>query len=246
MSRTLPPYPNGWFRVVDSRAVARGAVRPLRYFGQELNWSTYAIARINVILHGLEADIRGGKSTITDPQFLKPDGSVEKFDMVLANFPFSDETWWLAAEQQTEEQIKKARKAFSKEGFKDKYHRFPFGTPPASYGDYAYIQHIVASMSDTRDEGDRGARGALLPDDRTSGYRERWDGIQSRFVDDPRSSVEQADKLVIEIVQDLQTTFGSERQALENQWQSGDDVQTEDLRVALQRYRTFFDRLLAA
>lgn len=102
------------------------------------------------------------------------------------------------------------------------------------------------SRSDMRGEGDRGVRGALLPDDRTSGYRERWDGIQSRFVDDPRSSVEQADKLVIEIVQDLQTTFGSERQALENQWQSGDDVQTEDLRVALQRYRTFFDRLLAA
>ena len=103
-----------------------------------------------------------------------------------------------------------------------------------------------ASMSDMRGSRDRGPHDALLPADRTSGYRKRWDGIQSRFVDDPRSSVEQADRLVIEIVQDLQTTFGSERQALESQWQSGDDVQTEDLRVALQRYRTFFDRLLAA
>lgn len=121
----------------------------LRYFGQELNWSTYAIARINVILHGLEADIRGGRSTITDPQFLKADGSLDRFDVVLANFPFSDETWWLGQEKQSEEQKKKARKAFSKEGFKDKYHRFTFGTPPASYGDYAYIQHIVASTNDT-------------------------------------------------------------------------------------------------
>src|SRR5204862_8064724 len=58
----------------------------LRYYGQELNWSTYAIARINVILHGLEADIRGGKSTITDPQFLRADGSVDRFDLVIANF----------------------------------------------------------------------------------------------------------------------------------------------------------------
>jgi len=100
----------------------------LRYYAQELNWSTYAIARINVILHGLEADIRGGKSTLTDPQFLKSDGSLGRFDVVLANFPFSDDHWWLAPEQQTEEQTKKAKKAFSKEGFQDKYHRFIFGT----------------------------------------------------------------------------------------------------------------------
>ena len=57
--------------------------------------------------------------------------------------------------------------------------------------------------------------------------------------------MEQADHLVIEVVQDLQTMFGSERNALEAQWQRGDDVQTEDLRVAFQRYRTFFERLLA-
>jgi hypothetical protein len=101
-------------------------------------------------------------------------------------------------------------------------------------------------MSDRRERAEATSRGSLLPADRTSGYRERWEGIQSRFVDDPRSAVEQADRLVIEVVQDLQTTFGSERRTLEDQWQRGDDVQTEDLRVVLQRYRTFFDRLLAA
>jgi len=99
----------------------------------------------------------------------------------------------------------------------------------------------------TGDEGlDEGLREPLLPADRTAGYRGRWDDIQSRFVDDPRSSVEQADTLVLEVVQDLQTTFGSERSSLEAQWQSGEDVQTEDLRVALRRYRSFFDRLLSA
>jgi hypothetical protein len=104
------------------------------------------------------------------------------------------------------------------------------------------------SMSDGGDEttGDEDLREPLLPSDRTAGYRGRWDDIQSRFVDDPRSSVEQADTLVLEVVQDLQTTFGSERSSLEAQWQSGEDVQTEDLRVALRRYRSFFDRLLSA
>ena len=103
-----------------------------------------------------------------------------------------------------------------------------------------------ATMSDRSQQQETTPRDPLLPADRTSGYRERWEDIQSRFVDDPRSSVEQADALVIEVVQDLQTTFGTERTTLEDQWQRGDDVQTEDLRVALQRYRTFFDRLLAA
>jgi hypothetical protein len=104
------------------------------------------------------------------------------------------------------------------------------------------------SMSDGGDEttGDEDLREPLLPSDRTAGYRGRWDDIQSRFVDDPRSSVEQADTLVLEVIQDLQTTFGSERTSLEAQWQSGEDVQTEDLRVALRRYRSFFDRLLSA
>jgi hypothetical protein len=104
------------------------------------------------------------------------------------------------------------------------------------------------SMSDREEQttGDEGLREPLMPADRTAGYRQRWDDIQSRFVDDPRSSVEQADTLVLEVVQDLQTTFGSERSSLEAQWQSGEDVQTEDLRMALRRYRSFFDRLLSA
>jgi type I restriction enzyme M protein len=118
----------------------------VRYRGQELNWSTYAIARINMILHGLEADIRGGKSTITDPLFLNPDGSIEKFDVVIANFPFSDEYWWLPEEQRTKEQIDKLKK--QKQMFVDRYGRFNFGQPPNQYGDYAFIQHIAASTVD--------------------------------------------------------------------------------------------------
>jgi len=71
--------------------VKENGFRPdqIRYYGQEMNWQTYAIARINMILHGLESDIRGGRSTLLEPLHLKPDGSLERFDTVLANFPFS-------------------------------------------------------------------------------------------------------------------------------------------------------------
>jgi type I restriction enzyme M protein len=112
-----------------------------RYFGQEMNWSNAAIAKINSVLHGLEADIKAGYSTIADPQFFDG-GSVRKFSLVLANFPFSDEFWWLRPEQQTDDKKKKQKlkdEVFGKEGYKDPFGRFgrgtPFRAPPAGYGD---------------------------------------------------------------------------------------------------------------
>jgi molecular chaperone GrpE (heat shock protein) len=74
--------------------------------------------------------------------------------------------------------------------------------------------------------------------------RSRWDTIQAGFVDEPRRSVEQADSLVADAIQRLAESFAQTRQDLEEQWTRGADVSTEDLRVALQRYRSFFDRLL--
>lgn len=76
--------------------------------------------------------------------------------------------------------------------------------------------------------------------------RGRWSHAQSNFVDEPRKAVEEADKLVATVMQRLADGFASERSNLEKQWDKGDNVSTEDLRVALQRYRSFFDRLLAA
>lgn len=125
-----------------------------RYFAQEMNWGNAAIGKINSVLHGLEADIKAGASTITDPQFLE-DGRVKKFSLILANFPFSDEFWWLKPEQQTDDKKKKdklKKETFGKEGFKDPFGRFGRGTgfqaPPAGYGDYAFILHILASLTD--------------------------------------------------------------------------------------------------
>ena len=70
--------------------------------------------------------------------------------------------------------------------------------------------------------------------------------IQTGFVDEPRQTVEQADELVAQVMQRLAEGFAAERERLEQQWGRGEDVSTEDLRIALQRYRSFFQRLLAA
>lgn len=126
-----------------------------QYFGQEMNWGNAAIGKINSVLHGLEAAIAAGASTITDPAFKAGEGQVRKFSLVLANFPFSDEFWWLKPEQQTDDKRKKdklKKEIFGKEGFKDAYGRFgrgtPFRAPPAGYGDYAFILHILASLNE--------------------------------------------------------------------------------------------------
>ena len=73
----------------------------------------------------------------------------------------------------------------------------------------------------------------------------RWDAIQTGFVDNPRQAAEQADHLVAQTIQQLAEMFANEKNQLEQQWSKGGDVSTEDLRIALQRYRSFFDRLLS-
>ena len=79
----------------------------------------------------------------------------------------------------------------------------------------------------------------------TSGLRSRWDDIQAAFVDDPTECVQKADALVEEVVEQLTAGFSEARSRLEAQWARGEHASTEDLRVALQRYREFFQRLLA-
>jgi hypothetical protein len=86
----------------------------------------------------------------------------------------------------------------------------------------------------------------LFPLQAVQDYRARWQSIQVRFVDQPKDSVQQADGLVAEVVRELAEGFSSARAGLESQWDRGEDVSTEDLRQALRRYRSFFERLLAA
>jgi hypothetical protein len=85
----------------------------------------------------------------------------------------------------------------------------------------------------------------LFPSEELEGLRTRWKEIQTAFVDEPRTAVQQADGLVASAMKRLAEVFAEERSGLERQWDQGDSVSTEDLRVALQRYRAFFDRLLS-
>jgi hypothetical protein len=85
----------------------------------------------------------------------------------------------------------------------------------------------------------------LFPNEELVGYRTRWESIQTGFVDQPRAAVEQADALVSQVVTRLTEEFVRERSTLEGQWAKGDDVSTEGLRIALTRYRSFFNRLLS-
>jgi len=85
---------------------------------------------------------------------------------------------------------------------------------------------------------------ALFSEPEMGDFRSQWSKLQAGFVDEPRRAVESADKLVAAVMQRLADGFASERSGLEKQWDSGDNVSTEDLRIALQRYRSFFDRLL--
>jgi hypothetical protein len=109
-------------------------------------------------------------------------------------------------------------------------------------GERSETGDVAVATNDAQRDDDR--LEPLLGADETGGFRERWRSIQAAFVDEPRQAVEEADSLVAELMQRLQQTFGDERENLESQWSRGDDVSTEDLRVGLQRYRSFFERLL--
>jgi hypothetical protein len=104
---------------------------------------------------------------------------------------------------------------------------------------------VDAPAEGRADEPEAGeSRAELLPGNEREEAEQRWRDIQARFVDEPRSSVEEANALVADLMDRLVSGFGAERSRLEAQWDRGEDVTTEDLRVVLQRYRSFFGRLL--
>ncbi len=87
--------------------------------------------------------------------------------------------------------------------------------------------------------------GPLFSSGEANELRSRWDAIQVGFVDEPRRAVELADNLVAGTMKRLAEIFADERSKLEGQWDQGENVSTEDLRLALRRYRSFFSRLLS-
>lgn len=135
--------------------------KAVRLFGQEDVWNTWAIANINMILHGLDADVRKG-DTILDPKFTELDNelAIRKFDLVMANFPFSQENWSKTGKPKKDKKGRIVNKKdgspqleYPKEPYSDPYERFEYGTPPYSNGDFVFLQHIIASLNDTGKAG---------------------------------------------------------------------------------------------
>lgn len=138
--------------------------KSIRLFGQELVWNTWAICNINMILHGLDARIEQG-DTIRDPKFKEEDNPLElrTFDKVMANFPFSLENWAQNGEPKKDKKGKAVNKKDGtpqleyKKEFTDSYNRLVYGIPPYSNGDFAFLQHIIASLND------KGKAGVVCP-----------------------------------------------------------------------------------
>jgi len=105
------------------------------------------------------------------------------------------------------------------------------------------VERQVHADSGQGNEADE--RTALFSPDEANRLRGQWDSIQVGFVDEPRQAVERADQLVAGAMKRLAEMFAEERSRLEGQWDRGDSVSTEELRLAMRRYRAFFGRLLS-
>ena len=104
------------------------------------------------------------------------------------------------------------------------------------------VQENNARMNDNDAQGQLTS---LFDGNAAEKFRTRWLAIQSKFVDDPRDSVRQADELVSDVIQDITNSFADRRGTMEKVWNGGGNTSTEDLRITLQRYRSFFERLLS-
>lgn len=132
-----------------------GSQRDVRVFGQENVWNTWAICNINMILHGMYANVKQG-DTILAPKFVEEDNplQIRTFNKVMANFPFSQENW---AKNGAPKKDKNGKPVKKKDGspqleyaqeYSDNYNRLTYGLPPYSNGDFMFLQHIIASVED--------------------------------------------------------------------------------------------------
>jgi hypothetical protein len=112
---------------------------------------------------------------------------------------------------------------------------------PGSVGET--VVHEVAE--DVTDKSARPSSLTFLDREESENLRTRWNEIQGRFVDEPASSVQQADELVTEVIEKITRMFGDGHSSLQGQWKQGNEITTEDLRKVLQRYRSFFNSLVA-
>lgn len=140
------------------RAARKGGFDKVGMYGQEVNSSAISMARMNMFVHGIkDADIRWG-DTLANPQHLDADGNLMKFDCIVANMPFSKDKWAegfnpggeVSVDEDDENKkltTKGKKKEFKMEAGLDRWHRFDLGVPPSSKGDWAFLLHMIGSMS---------------------------------------------------------------------------------------------------
>lgn len=142
------------------RAARKGGFHKVQMYGQEVNSSAISMARMNMFIHDIkDAKIAWG-DTLANPQHLDSDGNLMKFECIVANMPFSKDKWAqgfnpggeVSTDDDEDEEKNKTKKDKKKVEFKmepalDRFHRFDLGVPPASKGDWAFLLHMIASMS---------------------------------------------------------------------------------------------------
>lgn len=137
------------------RAARKGGFDKVQMYGQEVNSSAISMARMNMFIHGIQdAKIAWG-DTLANPQHLDSDGNLMKFDCIVANMPFSKDKWAegfnpggdVSDDEENEKAKKGKKKEFKMEAGLDRWHRFDIGVPPTSKGDWAFLLHMIASMS---------------------------------------------------------------------------------------------------
>jgi type I restriction enzyme M protein len=120
--------------------------KQISIYGQEVNGSSVAMAKMNMYIHEIsDAKIAWG-DTLANPMFKDDDGNLLTFDAIVANMPFSKDKW-AAGFNPGGESSGKGKKEFKMEATLDKYHRFDWGVPPASKGDWAFLLHMIASLA---------------------------------------------------------------------------------------------------
>ncbi len=131
-------------KIAIEKEEGNGYEKKLALYGQEMNGSSWAMARMNMFIHDiLDASIAWG-DTIANPLHLDADGNLMQFDVIVANMPFSQDKW--AAGFNSSGEMADKGKRFKMEASLDRYHRFDWGVPPASKGDWAFLLHMIASL----------------------------------------------------------------------------------------------------
>ncbi len=138
------------------RAARKGGLDKVSMFGQEVNSSAISMARMNMFIHDIkDAKIAWG-DTLSNPMHLDSDGNLMKFDCIVANMPFSKDKWAegfnpggevSVEEEETDKKKAKTKKDFKMDAGLDRWRRFDLGVPPSSKGDWAFLMHMIASMS---------------------------------------------------------------------------------------------------